>query len=1599
MLKKRFFIIFFLALLSLKNAATISSCVSINAPGSYNVLNDITFNTSLINTSCIEVNAPNVVIDCQGHRLKINFTGSSGSFGDYVAFIEVRNENVSIENCIFEGSQAWIDYYTPNSGDLFDSGVIFFNNSYGALRNNTFNRTSLKSWASSNGWIVVENNSFINSQIKIINNPNFLIEKNVFLVNDKINGTHLPGSTSKSVDLGFLFDFRFTDYNRTIKVVNNTFLLDYGQNMDRFWFMEHVRNLHVENNTFTTNGKSQHYIWFYELISSPGENKNITFANNSFLSLYPLTMRMFGDLFFIKGNYFENVSLNFGGTNSEISSNVFNNPVSWSSLIVTEESSDAPIGPTANLTVKDNIFNAVGGYDVVFIGDSNRVCYNITVINNTDPNGGEILFFGPNDSNNSFDLSFQRTPEIIVCHAKNITLKNVYVEKLPHSTSIPSDWAMKSADPITQNGIYALNSTLKVENYIAKNVHAAVKIPHSKFSIPITSGPGFSLDQGIILTGNISIENASFSVLSSSAPVIVTNANLDIKHSDILDLDFFYFVPYTPFQDKGFYVGVNSSFMINSSNLSITGGKIKLYNTIGKILNSNITFHNVNVSSAREDQGILLSSFEYILIPPFSDNAYLRVENSSVCSDGFNELPNDGKLFTQGSHLIRVYTSSNENNESRIDILNSEFCAKPYAVESALTIRDAPNVYVFVYNSSFSNFFSVFNSNSKNITLEIINSTIEKSFIGINVSNITNVIFENSSVNESNAFIYSKEQEGLLKVYNSSFYSNFVCNNFAPPWWWGVPNYMDFSSTHNLTVEIFENDFLDVANTFSFQSISDSPAKPLPSTVTLKGNKFDFNKSFISCYIEGRYMSIWPNRFFYFTNAFLQSGYFLEYNDTYGNIFGQLGVYQIYPQSANIFVTNITVRNYSHRFGGNPFIYLNGEIRNVSFKNIMTDNMVNHTFLTAYLNTYPNERALLVDNVSVNRSIGQTWDIFIRLYSSSGQFNSEIRNVRLYNHSYRSMEIMSFSANLGNNLTIKNVFINHPKPYIDGMINYTSPKDPIIEFPSNPLVLFQENYMPILHTYPYQPNSDILIKALSSFIIDNLTVNGVPEYYYFIHPNISEKAVIPLSVVYGDNYSLANINLNRSYIGIYLHSVIRGNLSNISTYADIPLYVHHCANISADNLTNYNSSVKVYYIQGNSTIENLTANSLVICSNNGNISLSNITLTSENHSGSILISSGFYDRFGYIPYSEPTNLTLSISNINVENTSSFLISPTFISPPGKDAHLSIKLENVSVNNTKYTSVYTIPIDYYPPSANSTFSLDVDSSNFSGSAVLLALGTWGFDSLTLRGSSLSNATHAIYPSSLENITVDSSKGKGFATFLPLYTYENASFQMSNSSISNAYRVYLLATYPNSQANIKVNESSFRNITLFLSSTIQRLYFSLTTDINLSLSNVYFKNLSVFEYTYLPRGNMIRVLTNLSNVSFYSNNSGIKVEDAQFNYSLTSGQKNVTYVFDNAPFLPFDFIPISDVANRDIYLGDGIISVNTSAEPSLLTPGELIFKTSSCTISPILKNLPNYTESKSTVLSAGTVISKPYSCVYDNVLSSFTIRFSVDDFLDG
>ncbi|MFH1072641.1 MAG: NosD domain-containing protein [Nanoarchaeota archaeon] len=141
----------------------ISGCTGINTPGTYNLISNIGSSGT-----CININSPNVVLDCKGK----NITGQD--ITDSVGVLNPSYDNVVVQNCVITDYWAGIEYF--NSADYGRiEGNTLTSNLYGVYLNGASGNVIRNNLAQGNGWDGIQlynsaNNNLLENNTLVANN-------------------------------------------------------------------------------------------------------------------------------------------------------------------------------------------------------------------------------------------------------------------------------------------------------------------------------------------------------------------------------------------------------------------------------------------------------------------------------------------------------------------------------------------------------------------------------------------------------------------------------------------------------------------------------------------------------------------------------------------------------------------------------------------------------------------------------------------------------------------------------------------------------------------------------------------------------------------------------------------------------------------------------------------------------------------------------------------------------------------------------------------------------------------------------------------------------------------------------------------------------------------------------------------------------------------------------------------------------------------------------------------------------------------------------------------------------------------------------------
>jgi len=349
--------------------------------------------TNCNNLTVLTIEAEHISLDCAGNKISGNYTGSgtdsssTGYIGHIgIGFISGPNNNITIKNCIIEGTaigirsargpgSSTLNNFTIENNtirnlvsiiDISSIGIILEKVENGLIKNNFIYNLSCGSCTGANGPEAIA----------------FIYNSGLSQSNISIEGNTISNITSSTISLGIDFNTdlqsgQSVSINKTIFIKNNIF-----KNIGTSIIMADVENITIENNTITdvirgielSGRTSQIY----------GAQKGISIVNNNifnatfgfdFSFLRDLGSAAFtGSNFTLRDNIIRNstVGIQFGNeTQLTLINNSFGNNtidinttgVSLKSVLIYENAFASLIWNQTNLTIigdlSPNLFNSI----------------------------------------------------------------------------------------------------------------------------------------------------------------------------------------------------------------------------------------------------------------------------------------------------------------------------------------------------------------------------------------------------------------------------------------------------------------------------------------------------------------------------------------------------------------------------------------------------------------------------------------------------------------------------------------------------------------------------------------------------------------------------------------------------------------------------------------------------------------------------------------------------------------------------------------------------------------------------------------------------------------------------------------------------------------------------------------------------------------------------------------------------------------------------------------------------------------------------------------------------------------------------------------
>jgi len=176
------------------SADVITGCTSINSPGVYELVSDITESDLVDSDSCISIQANDVVLNCNNHEIRGK---GLRNYGIYISRNAITTSNIKIENCTISNWNVSNIYIRNSNGNTFHNLVltsssngiyailsssnsisnvsINSNSNYGIFFSSSNLNTVTDAVISGNGWgiYMLSSNSNTISHSRIENNLNY----------------------------------------------------------------------------------------------------------------------------------------------------------------------------------------------------------------------------------------------------------------------------------------------------------------------------------------------------------------------------------------------------------------------------------------------------------------------------------------------------------------------------------------------------------------------------------------------------------------------------------------------------------------------------------------------------------------------------------------------------------------------------------------------------------------------------------------------------------------------------------------------------------------------------------------------------------------------------------------------------------------------------------------------------------------------------------------------------------------------------------------------------------------------------------------------------------------------------------------------------------------------------------------------------------------------------------------------------------------------------------------------------------------------------------------------------------------------------------
>jgi len=182
----------FILLGSLGFATDLTGCTQINKSGTYYLTADIINSTA---TYCMDIQANNVTLDCQGHT--IDGIGTTNTYGIYVYRSSSQNTNVTIRNCNVQDWEYGIQLTFSSSNTITNNTA---NNTFGIRldafsNNNTITNNTINNNDAYGIFLALSSNNTIISNIVNNNGYGFYLSSSLsnIITNNTVNNNEAGG--------------------------------------------------------------------------------------------------------------------------------------------------------------------------------------------------------------------------------------------------------------------------------------------------------------------------------------------------------------------------------------------------------------------------------------------------------------------------------------------------------------------------------------------------------------------------------------------------------------------------------------------------------------------------------------------------------------------------------------------------------------------------------------------------------------------------------------------------------------------------------------------------------------------------------------------------------------------------------------------------------------------------------------------------------------------------------------------------------------------------------------------------------------------------------------------------------------------------------------------------------------------------------------------------------------------------------------------------------------------------------------------------------------------------------------------------------------